>query len=89
MTQLVPLVSGDVEFMITVSEISYHHEFHVDLPGHYETQHTSLLLDLTHHNSYTQHHLVVKNATNNMVKLSVTGGIVGPMLVEEMKTSVR
>lgn len=81
-------MKGDVRVMMTISNKPHHHDIKVRVPGYQETQHTSLLLDLTHHNRYTQHHLLVKNATNNVVKISVTGDVVGPFLLEDLKPSV-
>ena len=83
-----PIVMGDVRVMMTISNNPHHHDIKVGVSGFQETQHTSLLLDLTHHNRYTQHHLSVQNATNNAVKISVTGDVVGPFLFKALKPSV-
>ena len=81
-------MKGDVRVMMTISNIPHHHDIKVGVPGYQEKEHTSLLLDLTHHNRYMQHHLSVRNTTNNVVKVSVTGDVVGPYLLQDLKPSV-
>ena len=84
-----PLMQGSIKLMMTVSEKPQHHDLLVTAPGYLESEHTSLLLDLTQHNTYSQHHLFIQNVTNNLVKLSLTGDTLGPLLLNEVKTSVR
>ena len=86
---ITPLVQGSIKLMMTVSEKPQHHDLLVTAPGYLESEHTSLLLDLTQHNTYSQHHLFIQNVTNNLVKLSLTGDTLGPLLLNEVKTSVR
>ena len=84
-----PIVQGPMQIMMRVSEKLQHHNLLVSAPGYLESEHTSLLLDLTHHNTYSQHHLFIKNVTNNLVKLSLTGDTLGPLLPDEVENSVR
>ena len=86
---LSPLVQGSIKLMMTVSEKPLHHDLIVTAPGYLESEHTSLLLDLSQHNTYSQHHLFIRNVTNNLVKLSLTGDTLGPLLLNEVKTTVR
>ena len=84
-----PKVQGSIKILLTISEKLHHHDLIVSAPGYMESEHTSLLLDLTQHNTYSQYHLFIQNVTNNLVKLSLTGDTLGPLLLNEVKTSVR
>ena len=84
-----PIVQGSIKILLTISEKLHHHDLIVTAPGYTESEHTSLLLDLTQHNTYSQYHLFIQNVTNNLVKLSLTGDTLGPLLLNEVKTSVR
>ena len=84
-----PIVTGTVQLMMLINDQPHHHDVEVNVPGYHQSHHTSLTLDLTHHNRYSQHHLLVNNRTNNRVRISVTGDIVGPLLLDELKPTVR
>ena len=72
---------GEVRLVMTVSGLRHVHSLQASGPGYPQTEHTSLMLDLSHHNSWTQHHLNVNNITNNILTLSVTGDSLGPLLL--------
>ena len=81
---------GEVRLVVTVGGVRHQHLLLAVSPGNTVTQHTSLLVDLTHHNTWTQHHLAINNNTlNTIVTLSVTGDILGPLILQHIKPAVR
>ena len=80
---------GEVPLLLTVGGQSHRHLLQAVRPGNTRTEHTSLLVDLTHHNTWAQHHLAINNhSLNTIITLSVTGDILGPLILEHIKPPV-
>ena len=82
------LAAGEVRLVMTVEGGRQVHLLQVAGPGYPQSDHTSLLLDLTHHNTWTQHHLSLTNTTSNLLTLSVTGDTLGPLVMDHLQPSV-
>ena len=83
-----PIVRGDVRIIVMVDDIVHHLDVYVHVPGYSQSQHTSLMLDHSHHNRYSKHYIRVSNRTNNRVRLTVSGDTLGPLLFDEIPPSV-
>ena len=80
---------GEVSLVLTVGGVRHQHLLQALSPGNTRTEHTSLLVDLTHHNTWAQHHLAINNnSLDNIITLSVTGDILGPLILQHIKPPV-
>ena len=80
---------GEVSLVLTVGGVRHQHLLQALSPAKTRTEHTSLLVDLTHHNTWTQHHLAINNSSHhNVITLSVTGDILGPLILQHIKPPV-
>ena len=79
---------GEVVLLLTVAGVRHLHTFLSRGPGVPQCDHTSIMMDLTHHNTWTQHHLNINNNSNNILTLSVTGDTLGPLVLDQLKPAV-
>ena len=80
---------GEVRLLVTVGGESHQHLLQVVSPANTETEHTSLLVDLTHHNTWTQHHLAINNQSDHTtITLSLSGDILGPLILQHLESPV-
>ena len=80
---------GEVSLLLTVGGERHQHLLQVSSPAHTLTEHTSLLVDLTHHNTWTQHHLAINNNSHHsVITLSLAGDILGPLILQQLEQPV-
>ena len=80
---------GEVSLLLTVGGERHRHLLQVSSPAHTLTEHTSLLVDLTHHNTWTQHHLAINNNSHHsVITLSLAGDILGPLILQQLEQPV-